>query len=347
MKRIDERDTMFARMSYKKDSHEYRDYYGRNPEKRSGDDKLRNMPDLCSEGTSTYDEVAAPFVDSGFKILGGMKSLAEGEKSKKRVDVDAAEITDRLKKMLKYLGAKDVGITPMEDEYYYSHRGRHPENYGEKVEENYAYAIAYSVEMDEDMINRAPNFEEVIAVTKGYMDAAVIGIWGSEYIRNLGYEARGHVDGNYLVCAPLIGEAAGLGELGRHGLLVSEEQGSRIRLGVITTNLPLLPDKSRKFGMDELCDECGICSENCPGKAIPIDKSGDRWQIDQEACYGIWRRVGTDCGVCLSSCPVSQEVGRGYRGRLKDSEVRKEMLEEYRKTYGKRNYLNKPLDIMK
>lgn len=347
MKRIDERDTMFARMALEKEGREYTDYYERNPEKKDVDDRLRNMPNLCSEGTATYDKVVAPFVESGFKVLGQMKHLAEGIKSDKVVDIDNARITDKLKKMLKYLGAKDVGITSMKKEYYYSYRGRHQENYGDRVEENYAFAIAYTVEMDEDMINRAPNFEEVIAVTKGYMDAAVIGIWGAEYIRSLGYDARGHVDGNYLVCAPLVAEAAGLGELGRHGLLVTEEEGSRVRLGVITTTLPLIPDESKKFGLGELCDECGICSKNCPSKAIPNDKSDGRWQTNQEACYEIWRRVGTDCGICLSSCPVSQEVGREYRGRLKDSHMRKEMLEKYRGRYRKRNYINKPLDIMK
>lgn len=34
MKRIDERDTMFARMSYKKGSKAYEDYYRRNPNKK-------------------------------------------------------------------------------------------------------------------------------------------------------------------------------------------------------------------------------------------------------------------------------------------------------------------------
>ena len=346
MKRIDERDTMFARISYERGTGQYEDYYRRNPDKEEVDDELRRMPDLCSQGTSTYDEEIAPFVESGFKILGQIRHLAEGEEKRQRVDTDPAEISQRLKKLLRYLGARDVRITPMKREYYYTHRGRHGENYGESVEENYKYAIVYSVEMDEEMINRAPNLEEVVAVTKGYMDASIIGLWGSEYIRSLGYPARGHVDGNYLVCAPVIGEAAGLGEMGRHGLLVTEGEGSRVRLGVITTDLELAADEKREFGLRELCNECGICSENCIGRAIPREMIGGRWQIEQEACYRVWRRVGTDCGVCLSSCPLSQEIGRRYRGRLKDRTARREMLEEYRRVYGRRNYIKNPLDIM-
>lgn len=347
MKRIDERDTMFARASYREGTAQYEDYYRRNPEKREIDDELRDMPNLCSEETSTYDEVVAPFVESGFKVLGQIRHLAEGTEGSKRVEVEPREISGRLKKLLKYLGARDVRITSMKEEYYYSHRGRHEENYGERVEENYRYAIVYTVEMDDKMINRAPNLEEVVAVTKGYMDASIIGLWGSEYIRGLGHPARGHVDGNYLVYAPVVAEAAGLGEIGRHGLLVTEGEGSRVRLGVITTDLELIPDEKREFGLKELCSECGICSENCIGRAIPREIRGDRWQVEQEACYRVWRRVGTDCGVCLSSCPLSQEVGRRYRGRLKDREARREMLEEYRRSYGRRNYIREPLDLMK
>ncbi len=347
MKRIDERDTMFARASYRRGTTQYEDYYGRNPEKKKVDDELRSMPNLCSRGTSTYDEVVAPFVESGFKVLGRIRHLAEGGEESRRVEVEPKEISRRLKKLLKYLGAREVGITSMKEEYYYSHRGRHEENYGERVEENYRYAIVYTVDMDEEMINRAPNLEEVVAVTKGYMDASIIGLWGSEYIRGLGYPARGHVDGNYLMYAPVVAESAGLGEIGRHGLLVTEDEGSRVRLGVITTNLELVPDERREFGLKELCSECGICSENCIGGAIPREVSGERRQVNQEACYRVWRRIGTDCGVCLSSCPMSQEIGRKYRGRLKEPEARMEMLEEYRRSYGRRNYIREPLDLMK
>jgi ferredoxin len=30
-----------------------------------------------------------------------------------------------------------------------------------------------------------------------------------------------------------------------------------------------------------------------------------RWQIDQEACFTLWCKIGTDCGRCVSVCPYS------------------------------------------
>ena len=40
-------------------------------------------------------------------------------------------------------------------------------------------------------------------------------------IRDLGYPARAHIDGNYRVIAPLVARDAGLGEIGRMGLLMT------------------------------------------------------------------------------------------------------------------------------
>jgi ferredoxin len=33
-----------------------------------------------------------------------------------------------------------------------------------------------------------------------------------------------------------------------------------------------------------------------------------RWQIIQEECYRKWRVLGTDCGICISTCPFSSNV---------------------------------------
>ena len=52
MKRVDERDTMFARMSYDVGSNEYKDYYKRNPKKKVIDDEIRKKPNVIKLRTS-------------------------------------------------------------------------------------------------------------------------------------------------------------------------------------------------------------------------------------------------------------------------------------------------------
>jgi epoxyqueuosine reductase QueG len=63
--------------------------------------------------------------------------------------------------------------------------------------------------------------------------------------------------------------AAGLGELGLNGLLVSPEFGVRQRLASVITTAPLRPDPL--YGGRALCDGCGRCLKACPVKAFSKD----------------------------------------------------------------------------
>jgi len=351
-KRIDERDTMFARMSYQVDSKEYMDYYKKNPSKKEIDDELRTLPNIGGEGTATFHPIHSPIADAGFKFLADIKGFAEGKVKSRKVEIEPEEFTKKIKKLTKYFGAALVGITEMKDYHYYSYRGRNPETYGQEVKDFHKYGVVFAVEMDKDMINRAPQVEEVIEVTKGYVDAAIIGMWLSYYIRELGYEARNHMDGNYLVVAPLVAEDAGLGEIGRKGILITREFGPRVRLGVVTTNIPLICDEASEFGIKDFCRVCKRCVRTCPGKAIPegdmeIIDGIKRWRIEQEKCYGMWRRLGTDCGVCLSACPFSQVIPQELIDKLKTKEGKKEILKRHEEKHGIRPYISQPLDLLK
>ena len=73
MKRYDERDTMFSRMSLEKDSDDYKKYYKLRPENKEIDDKLREMPGLLSEGTPKYDRVKSAMANSAFRFLADIK----------------------------------------------------------------------------------------------------------------------------------------------------------------------------------------------------------------------------------------------------------------------------------
>ena len=346
IKRIDERDIMFARMNYIEGSPEYDDYYSRNPHKKEMDDTLRAMPEMGSEGQATYDPINSPIVDACFRFLGDIRKFSEGEKQpNKNLVTDINVMTEKIKGVAKFYDAKLVGITEMKTCHYYSHRGRHKENYGEEIEKVHKYGIVFAVEMEKEMIFRAPQLAEAIAVTKGYIDTAVIGMVLSYYIRELGFEARNHMDGNYLVVAPLVAQDAGLGEIGRNGLLITKKYGPRVRLGVVTTDLPLVVDRPVEFGLAQFCRECEKCVKTCPGKAIPSGSELEidgikRWKINSEECYRRWRALGTDCGICLANCPFSDDIPEEYIEKIMASEtIRKEILENHGKKHGIRPYI--------
>jgi epoxyqueuosine reductase QueG len=109
-----------------------------------------------------------------------------------------------------------------------------------------------------------------------------------------------------------------MGELGRHGLMLTRELGSALKLACVTTDLPLVYDPPIDIGVDEFCKDCKICAEVCPSAAIPFgDKKVVRgvrkWAINSQACFRIWKETGTDCGVCVAACPWTKPRTRLHR----------------------------------
>ena len=61
--------------------------------------------------------------------------------------------------------------------------------------------------------------------------------------------------------------AAGLGQLGANGQLLSPHFGSRARLMMITTDAPVRYDKPVDYGVHAFCQKCLVCVDRCPGRA--------------------------------------------------------------------------------
>ncbi len=113
-----------------------------------------------------------------------------------------------------------------------------------------------------------------------------------------------------MIC-PLVARDAGLGEIGRMGLLMTPELGPRVRIAVVTTDLPLVADLRKPDpSVIDFCSKCNKCADVCPGRAISFDDRSEidrirRWQINSEACFTLWTKIGTDCGRCVTVCPYS------------------------------------------
>ncbi len=336
MARIDERNIMFSRMSRIEGTKEYEDYYKAHPENKEFDDALRAMPAMNSDKTKFFDKLDSPIVDATFGFLADIKGLVDGgEKAQEKVEATPETFTKKLKGLAEFYGAKLTGVAELDESYYYSYRGRTDAVYGEKVEPSFPYTFVFAVELPPEYINTAPVLSQSIGVVKGYLDAAIVGMIITYYIKSLGYEARNHMDGNYLAVMPLAAKAAGLGDIGRHGLLVTPEYGSRIRLGAVTTDMPLLISEPSPLKVRKFCEECGRCALLCPSKAISkelpsIIDGVERWQTAQGLCFKKWMEFGTDCGICIAVCPFSLPMGKSdIEKYYKDPEYTNEMLKKY------------------
>jgi epoxyqueuosine reductase QueG len=84
--------------------------------------------------------------------------------------------------------------------------------------------------------------------------------------------------------------SAGLGVFGRHNLVIHPRFGSRLSFTGILTSLPLPSDPPVK---EEICNDCKLCVEACPGKALEIEgKTEDLKCLRISQPYGIGGAVG-------------------------------------------------------
>jgi reductive dehalogenase len=340
-KHIDERDTIFARMSYKKGTIEYEKYYSENPDKKEIDDKLRNLQGLLSEKSPTYDKKMAAMTKANFHLLNELKSLNNEESYSNKFQVENQ--SKFIKGYGKMIGASEIRITKTKNHHYYKYKGRN-NKFGQKIEKKYKYAIVIAVEMDKNMINRAPQAEEVLEVSYGYFKGAIIGFLISYFLKHLGYNSKNHFDGDYDVVLSYLAKDSGIGQIGRNGLVTNKKIGNRMRLGAVTTDAELETDESIDFGLEEFCDKCKKCANNCPSKAISKKSLKDKsflYSFNPEQCYETWHKFGTDCGICISSCPFSQEIPFDFD--YLDQKTTEKILNWDREKNGRRNYLDKNL----
>ncbi|HEY69067.1 MAG TPA: hypothetical protein G4O08_00625, partial [Anaerolineae bacterium] len=225
VKRFDERDIMFARARLEPDSERYEAYYRAHPEKKASDDHLRQLPGLMSMHAQEANVWAFASADASFSLTEALREEVTGPTGKIARELPAPAMTDAVKSLARYYGARTVGITRLQPYHLYSHIGRGSGTYGAPIELSHRYAIAFTVEMDYAMMGPAPKAATVMESARQYVEAAKVALQLCTWLRVLGHPARAHIDGNYRLIAPLVARDAGLGEIGRMGLLITPQLG--------------------------------------------------------------------------------------------------------------------------
>lgn len=242
-------------------------------------------------------------------------SLMGDQWHRERFEVeDPSEMAERVKRAAMFYGADLVGIAELDERWLY----RNMRYTLEPVDlpEEMRYAVVMAVEMDETGIATSPGCPASAATGLGYSRMAFVASTLAEFIRNLGYSAV--PAGNDVGLSVPLAIDAGLGELGRHGLLITPEYGPRVRLCKVYTDLPLGVDRPVEFGVGEFCKGCRLCAEACPVEAISRERDPGwepscgssnpgalKWYVDGEKCYVYWLDNGTDCSNCVSVCPFN------------------------------------------
>ena len=235
---------------------------------------------------------------------------------------DQTESTADLKQVAHVLGADLVGVTTNDERWNYTERYSRI-NGGPKANDlgdGLGTVIVIGQAMDPSLIATAPSALAGAATGLGYSQDALVLLALAQYIRNLGYEATPSMNDSALAIPYAI--KAGLGEYGRHGLVITPEFGPNVRFGKIFTDLPLDEDHPIHFGVAETCEQCRRCADACPATAIPTgDPTADlhnksnivgvtKWSVDGEKCFGYWSKINSDCSVCIRVCPYTRDYSR-------------------------------------
>ena len=120
--------------------------------------------------------------------------------------------------------------------------------------------------MDSGLIRTVPSALAGAATGLGYAHDVMVLLSVSQYIRNLGYSAVPTMNDTALAIPYAI--KAGLGEYGRHGLVITPEFGPRVRFGKIFTDLPLVRTPSDSPSCLVRCrraKDMGVCVAVCAG----------------------------------------------------------------------------------
>jgi epoxyqueuosine reductase len=225
---------------------------------------------------------------------------------------DPAEISEKIKSVGRFFGASLVGITALNEFWVYSHSYNRLNGQNDQINiplEEFRFAIVMAIEMDYEKFTMS-DVEVSAATGLGYSKMAFAAGHLAQYIRNLGYRAL--PCGNDTAFSVPLAIDAGLGEQGKHGMLITPEFGPRVRLCKVITSLPLLPDTPIDFGVQEYCEvNCNKCVDNCPVQAINGKKEVKngvlKWTANGERCFSFWCEQGNDCSICIKVCPYNKK----------------------------------------
>ncbi|MDE0060652.1 MAG: hypothetical protein OXP07_21255, partial [Defluviicoccus sp.] len=194
---------------------------------------------------------------------------------------DAEANTRALKSLAYFLGSDVAGVCEVPRYAWYSHK----EN-GEPIEPYHKFAVVMLIDQGFDTMEGASGDDWISGAQsmRAYLRGAEIASVMADLLRANGFAARSQTNADSDVLHIPLVLWAGLGELSRIGeLILNPFLGPRLKTVVMTTDMPLVPDKPIDFGLQYFCSHCFKCARECPCDAIPW---GDKVMFNG---YEMWK----------------------------------------------------------
>jgi epoxyqueuosine reductase len=282
-------------------------------------DEREQLPMLAAKGDwgeefearSKRFTIRYPIGKAAFELLNHVNSF---ERRRKPAALKHAPIPDdprvhsrHLKSLGYFLGADVMGIGPLSQSTVYTHNKR-----GQQVEAPFKYAIVFGVRKQARTMAASNGWDDIVdsLSIQAYQRAALQAEQVAHYIRQLGYDAVPSTMDRYVTVMPQIVLEAGLGEVCRMGIVLNPFLGCNCKYSAVLTNLELELDGCIDFGLQEYCESCLICADQCPAGAITHGPQTNyqgyyTWLQDMQTCleFNLMNEEGCACGRCTKVCP--------------------------------------------
>jgi ferredoxin len=209
-----------------------------------------------------------------------------------------AQLIEVIEKTAYDLGANLVGFTEVT-----------PDIIPLDKEVPYQYVVVVAIKMDNRKIATAPSVDSMFETSDSQLLIGVLVHKLSAKIKEMGYDAVSGPAIGGAIDYPSLARMAGMGEYGRHGLLISQFNGSCQRLAAIFTNLELPIEKSNSHEwVRDFCSSCGKCIRACPPnaireKSVPTE-TGFYSCVEPGKCL-LYLISHYGCSICIKECPFT------------------------------------------
>ena len=172
----------------------------------------------------------------------------------------------------------------------------------------YPNAIVFTCPIGMDIVDEIPSKIAKERNENLYERFGKISYELSDILRKEGFASQVAHPIEGLVDLSKLGQEAGLGYIGKNGLLISPELGPRLKVSAILTTIENLPysQKNSYEWIKNYCKRCNKCIKKCPEDAL-IEKEDEIAKADliDEKCIGCIQ----GCTYCIEACPFFE---KGY-----------------------------------
>jgi len=203
---------------------------------------------------------------------------------------------NNLRDYARTMGVEDIKFTEVDPSMIFA---------GKKI--LFKRAIVLTYRMEKEIMKLAPSGESNDEVFRTYYELGKIVNRVAGFLRSHGFNAQAGPalggDVNY----PWLAQKAGIGAVGKHGLLITPNLGPSLRIAAVYTDIENLPvtEMNDHLWIRDFCDSCNKCVRKCPAGAIyaeiKIFPDNTKQCIDYKKCAVPFSR-NHGCSVCIKEC---------------------------------------------